>query len=134
MNAERTLRTSRAQTALATNSVLRNTYMLLSLTLLFSALVAGTAVAVEIDDDLVPRRRVGSAGQPPRREVERVDGRRAVVDEATGRAGRRRRAGEGAEGRIEVANVREAAEAQAAPRAVPPLCPSLSASTWLAPP
>ena len=46
MNAERTLRTSRAQTALATNSVLRNTYMLLSLTLLFSALVAGTAMAL----------------------------------------------------------------------------------------
>ncbi|ERJ18895.1 hypothetical protein T35B1_09104 [Salinisphaera shabanensis T35B1] len=46
MNAERTLRTSRAQTALATNSVLRNTYMLLSLTLLFSAVVAGTAMAL----------------------------------------------------------------------------------------
>lgn len=44
MNAERTVSTSRAQTALATNSVLRNTYMLLSLTLLFSAAVAGTAM------------------------------------------------------------------------------------------
>lgn len=44
MNAERTVTTSRAQTALATNSVLRNTYMLLSLTLLFSAAVAGTAM------------------------------------------------------------------------------------------
>ncbi|GAB3682947.1 Bax inhibitor-1/YccA family protein [Salinisphaera aquimarina] len=44
MTAERTVQTSRAQTALATNSVLRNTYMLLSLTLLFSAAVAGTAM------------------------------------------------------------------------------------------
>jgi modulator of FtsH protease len=46
MNAERTVQSSRAQTALATNSVLRNTYMLLSLTLLFSAAVAGTAMAL----------------------------------------------------------------------------------------
>ena len=46
MNAERTVSTSRAQTALATNSVLRNTYMLLSLTLLFSAAVAGTAMVL----------------------------------------------------------------------------------------
>jgi modulator of FtsH protease len=46
MNAERTVHSSRAQTALATNSVLRNTYMLLSLTLLFSAAVAGTAMAL----------------------------------------------------------------------------------------
>ena len=46
MNAERTVQSSRAQTALATNSVLRNTYMLLSLTLLFSAAVAGTAMVL----------------------------------------------------------------------------------------
>ena len=46
MTAERTVHTSRAQTALATNSVLRNTYMLLSMTLLFSAAVAGTAMAL----------------------------------------------------------------------------------------
>ena len=46
MTAERTVQTSRAQTALATNSVLRNTYMLLSMTLLFSAAVAGTAMAL----------------------------------------------------------------------------------------
>lgn len=46
MNTERTVQASRAQTALATNSVLRNTYMLLSLTLLFSAIVAGTAMAL----------------------------------------------------------------------------------------
>ena len=46
MTAERTVQTSKAQTALATNSVLRNTYMLLSRTLLFSAAVAGTAMAL----------------------------------------------------------------------------------------
>lgn len=46
MTAERTVHTSGAQTALATNSVLRNTYMLLSMTLLFSAIVAGTAMAL----------------------------------------------------------------------------------------
>lgn len=46
MNAERSVAGSRAQTALATNNVLRNTYMLLSLTLLFSAAVAGTAMAL----------------------------------------------------------------------------------------
>ncbi|ROO27373.1 HflBKC-binding inner membrane protein [Salinisphaera orenii MK-B5] len=46
MTAERTVQTSKAQTALATNSVLRNTYMLLSMTLLFSAAVAGTAMAL----------------------------------------------------------------------------------------
>ncbi len=46
MTAERTVHTSSAQTALATNSVLRNTYMLLSMTLLFSAVVAGTAMAL----------------------------------------------------------------------------------------
>ena len=47
MNSERTAPTTRVQTALATNSVLRNTYMLLSLTLLWSAAVAGTAMAVD---------------------------------------------------------------------------------------
>jgi len=46
MNSERTAYTSQAQTALATNNVLRNTYMLLSMTLLFSAAVAGTAMAL----------------------------------------------------------------------------------------
>jgi len=46
MTAERTVHTSSAKTALATNSVLRNTYMLLSMTLLFSAIVAGTAMAL----------------------------------------------------------------------------------------
>ncbi len=46
MNAERSVSSSRAQTALATNNVLRNTYMLLSLTLLFSAAVAGTAMVL----------------------------------------------------------------------------------------
>ncbi|MFV1998163.1 MAG: BAX inhibitor (BI)-1/YccA family protein, partial [Acidiferrobacterales bacterium] len=33
--------TQRSQSALATNSLIRNTYMLLSITLLFSALTAG---------------------------------------------------------------------------------------------
>ena len=37
--------TLRTESALATNKVLRNTYMLLSLTLLFSALTAGVAMA-----------------------------------------------------------------------------------------
>lgn len=46
MSSERTAYSSHAQTALATNSVLRNTYMLLSLTLLFSAAVAGVAMAI----------------------------------------------------------------------------------------
>lgn len=46
MTAENTAYKSRAQTALATNSVLRNTYMLLSATLLFSAAVAGTAMVL----------------------------------------------------------------------------------------
>lgn len=40
--------TARAQTALATNNVLRNTYMLLSATLLFSAAVAGTTAALNL--------------------------------------------------------------------------------------
>ncbi|RJS95007.1 Bax inhibitor-1/YccA family protein [Salinisphaera sp. Q1T1-3] len=40
--------TSRAQTALATNNVLRNTYMLLSATLLFSAVVAGFTAALHL--------------------------------------------------------------------------------------
>lgn len=48
MNIDQTKYTSRAQTALATNNVLRNTYMLLSATLLFSALVAGTTAALHL--------------------------------------------------------------------------------------
>jgi len=46
MNTERTVTRTHTQTALATNSVLRNTYMLLSMTLLFSAIVAGTTMAL----------------------------------------------------------------------------------------
>lgn len=46
MNAERSVASSRAQTALATNNVLRNTYLLLSMTLLFSAAVAGATMAL----------------------------------------------------------------------------------------
>ena len=46
MTDQRTLTADRAQSALATNKVLRNTYALLSLTLLFSGAVAGTAMAV----------------------------------------------------------------------------------------
>ena len=37
-----------AQTALATNNVLRNTYLLLSMTLLFSAAMAGVAMALDL--------------------------------------------------------------------------------------
>src|SRR5699024_11039693 len=48
MNAERSVASSRAQVALATNNVLRNTYILLSMTLLFSAAVAGTAMALAL--------------------------------------------------------------------------------------
>lgn len=48
MNAERSVASSRAQVALATNNVLRNTYILLSLTLLFSAAVAATAMALAL--------------------------------------------------------------------------------------
>ena len=46
MSVENTTYSSRAQTALATNSVLRNTYMLLSATLLFSATIAGITAAI----------------------------------------------------------------------------------------
>src|SRR5699024_9115207 len=45
---ERSMTGNRAQVALATNNVLRNTYMLLSLTLLFAAAVAGTAMALNL--------------------------------------------------------------------------------------
>lgn len=48
MNVGHSTYTARAQTALATNSVLRNTYMLLSATLLFSAVVAGTTAALHL--------------------------------------------------------------------------------------
>ena len=42
MNNQNTIAASRSQTStLATNKVIRNTYMLLSMTLLFSALSAG---------------------------------------------------------------------------------------------
>ncbi len=39
---------SNAQTALATNNVLRNTYLLLSMTLLFSAATAGASMALDL--------------------------------------------------------------------------------------
>ena len=49
MNTSMTSATARAQTAvLATNKVLRNTYMLLSMTLLFSALTAGVSMALNL--------------------------------------------------------------------------------------
>lgn len=48
MNVERSVASSRAQTALATNNVLRNTYLLLSMTLLFSAAVAGISMALAL--------------------------------------------------------------------------------------
>ena len=48
MSVENTTYSSRAQTALATNSVLRNTYMLLSATLLFSATIAGITAAMNL--------------------------------------------------------------------------------------
>lgn len=48
MSVDNSTYTIRAQTALATNSVLRNTYMLLSATLLFSAIVAGTTAAMHL--------------------------------------------------------------------------------------
>lgn len=48
MNVDNSTYTARAQTALATNSVLRNTYMLLSATLLFSAAIAGTTAALHL--------------------------------------------------------------------------------------
>jgi len=48
MNQERILQGRAQAGALATNKVLRNTYMLLSLTLLFSALTAGVAMALQV--------------------------------------------------------------------------------------
>ena len=38
--------TARSESALATNKVLRNTYLLLSMTLVFSALMAGVTMAI----------------------------------------------------------------------------------------
>lgn len=46
MNVERSVATGRVQSALDTNKVLRNTYLLLSMTLLFSAALAGVAMAL----------------------------------------------------------------------------------------
>lgn len=49
MNSPAILTTSQSQTAtLATNKVVRNTYMLLSITLLFSALTAGVSMALKL--------------------------------------------------------------------------------------
>src|SRR5699024_12591130 len=48
MNVERSVATGRVQSALDTNKVLRNTYMLLSMTLLFSAAVAGISMALAL--------------------------------------------------------------------------------------
>lgn len=48
MNIENSTYTTRAQTALATNNVLRNTYMLLSATLLFSAAIAAVTAAMHL--------------------------------------------------------------------------------------
>jgi len=49
MNNPITITASRSQTAtLATNNVVRNTYMLLSMTLLFSALTAGVSMALNL--------------------------------------------------------------------------------------
>ncbi len=49
MNTSMTSATARAQTAvLATNKVVRNTYMLLSMTLLFSALTAGVSMVLKL--------------------------------------------------------------------------------------
>ncbi len=49
MNNPITITASRSQTAtLATNNVFRNTYMLLSMTLLFSALTAGVSMALKL--------------------------------------------------------------------------------------
>ena len=44
----RTTAIERQESALATNKVLRNTYLLLALTLLFSAATAGTAMALQM--------------------------------------------------------------------------------------
>mgnify|MGYP001815183731 CR=1 FL=1 len=49
MNKTITLTVSRSQSsALATNKVVRNTYMLLSMTLLFSALTAGVSMTLNL--------------------------------------------------------------------------------------
>ena len=49
MNNQATITASRSQTStLATNKVIRNTYMLLSMTLLFSALTAGVSMALNL--------------------------------------------------------------------------------------
>ena len=49
MNNSTSLTSSRSQTAtLATNKVIRNTYTLLSMTLLFSALTAGISMALKL--------------------------------------------------------------------------------------
>ena len=49
MNNPVTLTASRSQTAtLATNKMVRNTYTLLSMTLLFSALIAGVAMVLNL--------------------------------------------------------------------------------------
>ncbi len=49
MNSPVTITSNKAQTAtLATNKVIRNTYMLLSITLLFSALTAGVSMALNL--------------------------------------------------------------------------------------
>ena len=48
MNQERVLRGSGEASVLQTNKVLRNTYMLLSLTLLFSALTAGVSMMLQV--------------------------------------------------------------------------------------
>ena len=42
------IRTQRAETALATNKLIRNTYTLLAMTLAFSALTAGVAMVINM--------------------------------------------------------------------------------------
>ncbi len=44
--------TDRPQAVISSHKVLRNTYMLLSLTLLFSSMMAGVAIAVDARGDL----------------------------------------------------------------------------------
>ena len=48
METQRYTATTQTQSALATNKVLRNTYMLLAMTLLFSAATAGLAMALQV--------------------------------------------------------------------------------------
>ncbi len=49
MNTQTIHQTGRAQaSALATNAVIRNTYLLLSMTLMFSALAAGVSLAMHL--------------------------------------------------------------------------------------